>query len=79
MGDTRMLEHKEIKGSVAEAWKERITSDLLSDSTWMLAERLGYSRSALSLDRGKRQKQRKSAQTQRARRQSIRKGLKQNG
>lgn len=79
MGDTRMLEHKEIKGSVAEAWKERITSDYLSDSTWMLAERLGYSRSALSLDREKRQKQRKSAQSQRARRQSIRKGLKQNG
>ena len=76
MGDTRMLERKEIEASVAEAWKERITSDLLSDSTWMLAERLGYSQSELSLDGGKRQKQRKSA---RARRQSIRKGLKQNG
>jgi len=79
MGDTRMLERKAIDASVAEAWKERITSDFLSDSTWKLAERLGYSRSELPGDRGAVKKQRKSAQSQRARRKSIRKGLKQNG
>jgi len=79
MGDTRMLERKEIEASVAEAWKERITSDFLSDSTWTLAESLGYSRLVPPPDRGTRHKHRKSAQSQRARRQSIRKGLKRNG
>ena len=79
MGDTRILERNEIEASVAEAWKERITSDFLSDSTWTLAEGLGYSRLVPPPDRGTRHKHRKSAQSQRARRQSIRKGLKRNG
>src|SRR5262249_17977461 len=43
--DIKFHEHKGIDAGVADRWREEAASDLLSDTTWALAESFGYERS----------------------------------
>ena len=83
MGDTRFLERKQIDASAADSWKEKLTADFLSTSTWKLAERLGYMRNDLEfntdIEKLARRERLKSSQLRRSQRQAIRQGLKQDG
>jgi amino acid adenylation domain-containing protein len=44
VGDVRFHEHTTIDPDSAERWKEHLTEDYLGESTWALAEQLGYPR-----------------------------------
>ncbi len=44
LGDMKFHEHKQIDAMVADRWKDRYQEDFLSDETWQLTEKLGYSR-----------------------------------
>ena len=42
LGDVKFHEHSEIDSSVAERWREHYREDFLSETTWQMAESLGY-------------------------------------
>ena len=42
LGDVKFHEHAEIDSSVAERWREHYREDFLSETTWQMAESLGY-------------------------------------
>lgn len=42
MGDTKFLEYQQINPKIAEAWKDVVNDNFLSDLTWELADSLGY-------------------------------------
>lgn len=42
MGDTKFLEYQQINPKIAEAWKDVLKDNFLSDLTWQLADSLGY-------------------------------------
>ncbi len=48
LGDFKFHQHQSIDSQVAETWRSYYEEDFLSDGAWQLAERLGYSRRALS-------------------------------
>ena len=83
MGDTRLLERKKIDTSAAVAWKNNVTRDFLSASTWEFAERLGYRRKELKfnteVEESTRQDRLQRSQSRRSQRLAVRQGLKQNG
>jgi len=49
MGDIRLLEHGKIDPKLADAWKPVQQNNFLSNTTWNLAEDLGYDSSATEL------------------------------
>ena len=76
MGDTRMLERKQIDATVANSWKETVVVNFLSEPTWQLAERLGYERHTPGSDDTRKANSRtqrlQGARSRRKRRQTIR-------
>lgn len=44
LGDVKFHEHKAIDPKVADSWKTHYPGDFLGDSTWQVAESLGYER-----------------------------------
>lgn len=44
LGDVKFHGFKKIEAGVADAWKDSVKQDFLSESTWSLAENMGYQR-----------------------------------
>ncbi len=42
MGDVRLLDHKKINPTLAEAWKGVLNDNFLHKQTWQIAQQLGY-------------------------------------
>jgi hypothetical protein len=42
LGDVKFHEHARVDSTVAESWREHYSEDFLSETTWQIAESLGY-------------------------------------